>query len=368
MIHTTKKKIQLLFKKFGYKLFKLFYNEVNKFEKIENNSSSKITLSKINSEHSYKVFTINNARMYTDTINDCAVIQDNKALIGPSYQIRNTKFEIIEKNIVFVKGTPRIKKKIKGKVLSLLTGGAGNFNYWHWLFDVLPRIKIAQNVIDFDNVDYYLFPNTKKKFQQETIKLLDIPLQKCISSLNYRHIECNQFVTTDHPYVVNNDATVAIQNLPKWIIEWLQTSLMKKIQLKDLEFPEKIFIDRADASPNVIQRRRIINNEDVKNIVISNGYKILSLSDFTFKDQVKYFYNAKKILGLHGAGFANVIFSKPGTDFLELKPYTAGKACENLARKCELNYDCISSIPEENNENNQMGSISININELEKKL
>ena len=65
-------------------------------------------------------------------------------------------------------------------------------------------------------------------------------------------------------------------------------------------------------------------------------------------DQIKYFYNAKKILGLHGAGFANIIFSKPGTNFLELKSNTAGKVCENLAKKCQLNYSCISNTPQKN--------------------
>ncbi len=368
MIHTTKKKLQLLFKKFGYKLFKLFYTEVNKFEKVENNSNSKITLSKIDDEYNYKVFTINNARVYTDTINDFAVIQNNKVLIGPSYQIRDTKFKNIENNIVFTKGTPRLKKKLKGVVLSLLTGGAGNFNYWHWLFDVLPRINILKNVLSIDQIDYFLFPNIKKRFQIETINALKIPIKKCISSLDFRHIECDQIITTEHPYVMNNNATQAIQNLPRWIIEWLQISFMKKPQLEDLKFPKRIYIDRADASPNVIQRRKIINNNEIKNIVSSNGYKILSLSEYSFQDQIKYFYNADRIIGLHGAGFANVIFSKAGTSFLELKPHTAGRACENLAKKCELNYDCISAIPEKNNENNQMGSILININELKKKL
>ena len=368
MIHTTKKKLQLLLKKFGYKLFKLFYSKVNKSEKVENNSNSKITASKIDNEYKYKVFTIDKVRMYTDTINDCAVIQNNKVLIGPSYQIRDTKFEKIENNIVFTKGTPRLKKRLKGKVLSLLTGGAGNFNYWHWLFDVLPRINIVKNILSIDQIDYFLFPNIKKNFQRETINFLKIPIKKCISSLDFRHIECDQLITTEHPYVINNNATEAIQNLPKWIIKWLQLSFMKKFQLEDHKFPKKIYIDRADASPNIIQRRKIINNNEVKKIASLNGYKILNLSDYSFQDQIKYFYNADKITGLHGAGFANVIFSKSGTSFLELKPYTAGKACENLAKNCELSYDCISVIPEKNNENNQMGSISININELEKKL
>ena len=185
MIHITKKKLQLLFKKFGYRLFKLIYPKINEFENVKQNISSNITLSKINKDFIYKVFIINNARLYTDAVSDCAVIQNNKVLEGPSFQIRDTKFENIKKNNIFIKGTPKIKKKVKGKVLSLLTGGAGNYNYWHWLFDVLPRIKIAQNALNIDNIDYFLFPNVSKKFQKETINLLNIPLKKTLFCLKF---------------------------------------------------------------------------------------------------------------------------------------------------------------------------------------
>ena len=44
------------------------------------------------------------------------------------------------------KGTPRKLKEIKGTVLSLLTGGAGNNNYWHWLYDVLPRLSLCSKI------------------------------------------------------------------------------------------------------------------------------------------------------------------------------------------------------------------------------
>ena len=41
------------------------------------------------------------------------------------------------------------------------------------------------------------------------------------------------------------------------------------MQLDDPKFPKKIYIDRTDASPNVIQRRKIINNSEVKKIASS---------------------------------------------------------------------------------------------------
>ncbi len=368
MIYNIKKKLQFLFKKFSYGLFKLFYGQIRDFEQSEHNSNTQIASSKINEDFKYNVYYVNNSRIYTDTINDTAIIQKNKVIVGPSFQIRETKFEDIKQNIVFTKGTPRIKKKIHGNILSLLTGGAGNNNYWHWLFDVLPRLKIFENINDLKKIDFFLFPNTEKKFQKESLDLLKIPIKKRLSSIKYRHLESKQIIATGHPYVINNDASNEIQNLPLWIIEWLKKSLTENIELEDKSFPQNIYIDRGDANPNIKNLRKIINEEEIINILKNKNFKIVRLSDLSISDQIKLFFNAKYIIGLHGAGFANVIFSKNGLKMLELKPSGAGKMCENLAKKCNVNYDCISVTPEKFNNNNQMGHIKINLNELERKI
>ena len=165
MIYTIKKKLQLLFKKISYGLFKLIYGEIKEYKLITNFSDNFIKKSRIGNDFEYNVYVVNTAKLYTDTINDCAIIKNNTIIQGPSFQIRDTKFEKIEKNIVFSKGTPRIKKSINGTLFSLLTGGAGNYNYWHWLFDVLPRLKIFENIYNLNEIDFFLFRNLNKKFQ-----------------------------------------------------------------------------------------------------------------------------------------------------------------------------------------------------------
>ena len=94
---------------------------------------------------------------------------------GPSFQLRNNRNVDCLKNSIIENGTPRFKKKLKGKILSLLTGGGGNTNYWHWLFDVLPRLKIYKDTnSNLDELDYFLFPNLNKNFQNESLDLIDI--------------------------------------------------------------------------------------------------------------------------------------------------------------------------------------------------
>ena len=58
-------------------------------------------------------------------------------------------------------GTRNIKvalrrlRKLNGIVLSLLTGGAGNENYWHWLYDVLPRIGLCNKLLRLNEIDFF---------------------------------------------------------------------------------------------------------------------------------------------------------------------------------------------------------------------
>ena len=74
----------------------------------------------------------------------------------------------IEENDVLKYGTPRIKKKVRGTVLSLLSGGAANNNYFHWIYDVLPRLALCEKINFFDKIDYFLLPNLELNFQRET--------------------------------------------------------------------------------------------------------------------------------------------------------------------------------------------------------
>ena len=336
------------------------------YGKIKGVSKNSVEIQKTTLEKdiSYKIFFIKNSRFYTDTINDTAFIKDNLIIDGPSFQLRDNKNAQTKENIVFQKGTPRLKKKINGKVLSLLTGGGGNSNYWHWLFDVLPRIFIFSNHADLNEIDYFLFPNLDENFQKESLRILNLPLKKCLSSKHYRHFSANEVIATDHPYNFLNEPLVDSLNIPSWISANLREKFnYKKEDIKN-NLPRKFYIDRSDSKSIHAKMRTISNENDVIKFLRSNKFSIIKLSDFSFTDQIHLFNQAECVVGLHGAGFANMIFSKPDTKIIELKSYTAGAMFENLAKNNNLNYHCLSVKPKISF-NNQLGEIEINIDLLE---
>ena len=371
LTNSIKKKLQTIFKNIGYSLSKAFYGKVIGVTETKNNSDIEIIEKTIDKNYFYKIYVIKNCRLYTDTVNDAAFIIKNKIIDGPSYQYRSEKLKgvknaDISKNIVFNKGTARLKRKINGKVFSLLTGGAGNSNYWHWLFDVLPRFKILDNQLNYSNIDYFLFPDFKERFQIETLKLLNIPSSKILSSKVFRHIEAQEIIAVDHPYVLNNNPTLEIQNIPLWILNFLKGKFLKINQEK--KFPQKFYIDRSDSKSNHRNLRKVLNENEVKNFLIKKGFSIIALSELSFSDQINLFHNAKQIVGLHGAGFANLIFSKPGTFVLEFKSDAAAPVIGNLATKTGCNFKQMSIKPEVNLNNDQQGLIYVSLKDLEKKL
>ncbi len=362
----NKKKLQEYFKLAAYKIFKIIYGKVK--EKTSHLDNDEINFHEvIIDKSSYAVYVCNNCSFYTDRIHDTALINNSKIVDGPSFQLRDNINVDCLKNFIIENGTPRFKKKLKGKILSLLTGGGGNTNYWHWLFDVLPRFKIYKNAnFNLEEIDYYLFPSLKKNFQNETLNLLGIDKIKRLSSKNYRHFSADSIIVTSHPYTLLNDPEVDSLNIPIWLSNFLKNSFLKKsLNVSNIKnFNKKIYINRKDGT----SLRYIINENELMSYLDKEGFLSLTLSDYSFSDQVAIFNNAEQIIGLHGAGFANIVFSKPKTKVIEIRSNTAGDVIKNLAVNNKLNYQDISCVPRTINYNNQLGDIEVDLEEFKKKI
>lgn len=350
-----------------------FYFIYGKIEKINYSEKirEKVLIKKVffSKNLIYDLLIIKKARLFTSSVHDTAVIVDNKILKEGSFQYRHNKFNRIingkvSQNLVLKRGTPAFVKTINQNLFSILRGGAAKNNYFHWLFDVLPCFEILKkSKKKFRNLNY-LVPSLKFAYQKETLKLLGLHENQIINGEKYSHLLIKKnLIISNHPYVFNNNPTKSIQNIPIWIINWLRKTFLNKAKYKNFNY-ERIYINREDSKLGNI--RRIVNNDEVVSNLKMQNFKILNLSEYSFIHQVNLFKNAKIIIGLHGAGFANLVFSRQGTKIIELKSVTAGNLFKNLAKSCKLKYFCISAKSKNKSLKYQNGLISINIKKLNK--
>ena len=131
-----KKKFQNLFKIFFQLFFKIIYGKV--VYRNNNLESKNIIIHrtkdqniKKNSDNYYEVYKILNGRLYTDQVENLAIIHNNQILDKVSYQLQKGYLNTADKNVVLQKGTPRFKKRIQSRVLVLSQGGSGIENYFH---------------------------------------------------------------------------------------------------------------------------------------------------------------------------------------------------------------------------------------------
>ena len=329
MYFLLKNQIKIFYKRLVSKYFLNLYGEIKILPDSKVKKKIKIYKLKIKN-YSFSLYKLQDCRIYTNYSTDIAYIVDN-FITYPSIQFRNDFAFGIKHNEVLKIGTPKLLKKTNLKILSVLTGGGGNANYFHWLFDVLPRIFLFKKLFNLKQVDKILVPNIKYRFQYQTLKLLNIKKNQIINNESYKHIYGKEVYATSHP-AENSEkiSTTLINFLKKYFLKKIHNIKKKKIK--------KIYIDRSDSKSQIRDYRSIINEEEIFNYLKKKGFVKVKLAELDFIEQVYLFYYAKCIFGLHGAGFSNLIFCKKNTKIIEVKPQGATTIYKNLAKKCRLNY------------------------------
>lgn len=358
-----KKKLQQLFKNIFQKLFFLIYGRV----KYKNNLKKfdyKITPIKkifLNKNLSFKtsnyLYEIPNGRLYTDIVEHVAIIKNNTIVPEISYQQIKGELKSINFNKVLKTGTPRIVKNFNGNVLSLVQGASGN-NYFHFLFDIITKLKLCDQVFSLKQIQYFYVPSITE-WQKKIFSLFNIQKEQLIDSKIYRHIKASNLIALDHPWYKRGFVQTEIKNIPIWIVVWLRNFFLK--YAKPFKCSDKIFIDRSDSD---YSHCKLINNSEIIKNLKKKGFKSYQVSKLNFAKQVFLFNNAKIIVGPHGAAFSNIIFCKKKTKIIEIIPKDhQSKKCQRISKILKFKYIRVKL---DRVFNNSFGDMIMNAKRLEK--
>ncbi|TVQ45105.1 MAG: glycosyltransferase family 61 protein [Gloeocapsa sp. DLM2.Bin57] len=194
------------------------------------------------------------------------------------------------------------KTKIEQECIFILGSFPGN--YWHWLVQILPKMRIFDQDPTLKDLPI-LLPKDLQPFCKETLEIagyLDrvIFLENGVYQIDKLHV-CNSLFTK-HP-----DITYAET------VEWLREKLPK--QENFTEKKRRIYISRKDA-----RSRQITNESELEPILEKYGFEIIALTDFSVEQKIKFFQQAEIIIGIFGAGMSNLVFATPGSVVIEIFP------------------------------------------------
>ena len=221
------------------------------------------------------------------------------------------------------RNTPRWKPRpIRQQRISepVIFARPSSWNYYHWLIEDLPAILRARQLFPGAHV---LLPTMCPSYVLESLEAYGIdPLRVGAKWVLSSHL----ILSTrgeDSGWPHQQDA------------ELLKESLVAPVAKQETPV-KKLYLSRAKS------RRGFPNESQVEALAASHGFEPTYLEELSFVEQVELFRQATHIVGLHGAGLANIVFSQVGTSIRELSPKnTAHPMYEILANTCQLNYERI---------------------------
>ena len=173
-------------------------------------------------------------------------------------------------------------------------------NYFHWLVDYLPRlsgVEAYERVTD--KKPTVIHPKDPPSWLLDSLSLLIEEDQLSEWHENQSHVE-----SLIVPSVRRGAANSSNQVLSTDALEWVRKEIINGIQPSS-EGPNRIYISRNDA-----KERRVQNESAVVDLLSEYGFQPFTLSELSFREQVRLFYDADCIVSPHGSGLTNMLWTE----------------------------------------------------------
>jgi len=198
-------------------------------------------------------------------------------------------------------------------------------NYFHFIYDTIPYlisfIELKKNIPNIKLLMNY--PNISKNshydFVIEFLEILGISKKDIIyinNTTTYKEI----YVSTSYTHGPNSNKPPRkeVYSLFKYI-----TSLVDDKK----EHPKKIYVSRRswvhndlkNIGTNYTTRRKMVNENELVDYLIQNGYEEIFTEKLTTIEKINMFKNATHVVGAIGGGISNVLFSNKQTKLLAIE-------------------------------------------------
>jgi capsular polysaccharide biosynthesis protein len=224
-----------------------------------------------------------------------------------------------EHSMLYRRSIPTITN-VDGELVVLAAFGGAD-NYFHWMFDVLPRIetmtRAGHPITERTRV---LIDGTRHPFQRETLAQLGI--ETLVDASAHPFVRADMLVVPSLPGIMG-DVTAAS-------CEFLRRSFLRG----ETATPKRIYVSRDGAA-----NRRLLNEADVIARLAPLGFDVVRAETLSFHEQVALFSSAEVVIAPHGAGLTNIVFCGAGARVVELFSPSYVNGCYwGVAHQMNLDY------------------------------
>lgn len=217
----------------------------------------------------------------------------------------------------------------------LLTGERG-LPFAHWFYETLPKLRWYERYRSAtERNPLLLVPSGLTGWQRDSLALMGYAADSWVEQGTVP-TRVKRLAVPPHPY---RNRGFGFPGSPA-TLRWIRNRMLSNLPASDRSSPSRIYVSRTDAD-----RRRVRNEAELMNTLAELGFVKCVLSDLPFADQMRLFAGAHVIVGPHGAGLTNMLYSTDATIIELLTDEGASEHFFVLANELKHTYEFVLCDP-----------------------
>ncbi len=193
--------------------------------------------------------------------------------------------------------------RVAGTVAVLSTAGGATF--YHWLFDIIPRIHLIREAGLFEAVDFFVLPPLIAEYQRQLLSTAGVDPAKVIEAGSESFcLKADEVVVPSLPSELGT--------INSWTAGYLR-SLFPRPAAEPVANRRRLYLTRRNAA-----NRKLQQEDSFLPLLARYGFEIVEPENLSLIEQAHLFRQAEVVMGPHGSGFSNLVFCEPGTKVIEL--------------------------------------------------
>lgn len=202
-------------------------------------------------------------------------------------------------------------------------------NYYHWTVESLPKVRAVREYerVTGDSVSF-LVPDEPPSWIEETLSRVGVDESEVVQAEADAY-RASTLVVPSFPVPTRQDC------------RWIREQTLDSVSGEDVDVDpgSNVYISRKDT-----QERRVLNEDAVVQALEEYGFEAYRLADHSVAEQAVLFDEADLVVGAHGAGFSNLVYTED-TAVLELFGEKVKPNYANLAAAVGLPYESLECRP-----------------------